>query len=278
MRSLFIRCFILMGLLFPALASMVKRYSFAKLCDMNKLISATYHNTLIALALFAQVGLSMPAHATDLSIATGWSLLGYSGGTSVKIETVFGTNAANNLPNVTSNIVSVWKWANSGWQFWTPAMTTTDLAAYASSKGYQVLSDLQPGDGYWINAKVPVTLNDFASAPTKIGSFDVLRKVDINCHGYTFNPNSGDLTIAMSGNQLTLTEDDFFDKRCIYTAASITSPLTGTFRCANNAFDEGTFVLTGDRQHEANDIRLVMDVATANRACNYKIRFIGFRK
>jgi len=105
-----------------------------------------------------------------------------------------------------------------------------------------------------------------------------LRKVDSGCHGYTFNPNETDITIALSGAQLSITEDDFFDKRCVYSSTSITSPLTGTFRCANNNFDEGTFTLTDDRQSEANDIRLTMDVVTTNRACNYQIKFVGFRK
>lgn len=236
------------------------------------------YNALRVLALCTLIGFGVPAHSAEIQIASGWGLLGYIGGTPVKVETVFGSVSANDIPNVTSNIFSVWKWANNSWQFWTPAMTTTDLAAYASSKGYQVLSELQPGDGYWVNAKAPVTLNDFASAPTKLGSFDALRKVDATCHGYTFNPHVSDLTMSMIGNQLTVTEDDFFDKRCIYTAASITSSLAGTFRCANNTFDEGTFRLTGDRQHEANDIRLVMDVVTTNRTCSYKVEFIGFRK
>jgi hypothetical protein len=213
-----------------------------------------------------------------MQIANGWSLVGYTGGTTVKVETIFGTVAANNIPNVTSNITSVWKWVNGGWQFWTPAMTSTELASYATSKGYQVLTDLQPGDGYWINAKSSITFNDFAAAPTKLGIFETLRKVDSNCHGYTFNPNDADLTVALTGNQLSITEDDFFDKRCVYTASSIASPLTGTFRCANNNFDEGTFTLTGDKQHDANDIRMVMDVVTTNRVCNYQLKFLGFRR
>jgi hypothetical protein len=216
--------------------------------------------------------------AADIQIASGWSLVGYSGGTAVNVDAVFGSIAVNNIPNVTPNITSVWKWTNGGWQFWTPAMTTAELASYATSKGYQVLSNLQPGDGYWVNANTPTILNDFASAPSKLGIFETLRKVDSSCHGYSFNPHDTLLTISLAAGQLTLTEDDFFDNRCVYSAKSISNPLTGTFRCANNSFDEGTFTLTGDSQHEADDIRMAMDVVTTNRACSYKIKFIGFRK
>lgn len=235
------------------------------------------HTAMIASTLCVLTGLALPSHAADLSISSGWSLRGLGSGTPVNVEAIFGKFDAN-IPNVTSNIITVWKWSNGGWEFWTPTMSNTDLATYAAGKGYQVLSTLRPGEGYWINAKAAVQLNDFASIPTKLGSFDTLRKVDNACRGYTFNPNEASLVIAISGNSLTLTEDDFFDKRCVYTAASIGSPLTGTFRCANNTFDEGTFTLTGDGQHESNDIRMVMDIATTNRTCNYKIKFIGFRK
>lgn len=235
-------------------------------------------NMLRVLIGIAPFTVALPTFAADMQIANGWSLVGYTGGTTVKVDAIFGTVTTNNIPNVTSNITSVWKWVNGGWQFWTPAMTTLDLASYAATKGYQVLTDIQPGDGYWINAKSLITLNDFAAAPTKLGTFETLRKVDYNCHGYSFNPNDADITVALAGNQLSITEDDFFDKRCVYTAASIASPLTGTFRCANNNFDEGTFTLSGDKQNEINDIRLVMDVVTTNRVCNYKLKFTGFRK
>lgn len=238
----------------------------------------SHWKSLRVLVAIASISLALSTHAADMQIANGWSLVGYAGGTSVKVNAIFGTVSANSIPNVTSNITSVWKWVNDGWQFWTPAMTATELASYALSKGYRVLTDLQPGDGYWINAKSAITLNDFAASPTKLGSFKALRKVDANCHGYTFNPNDADITVALIGNQLTITEDDFFDKRCVYTAASIASPLTGTFRCANNNFDEGTFTLTDDKQHESTDIRLGMDVVTTNRTCGYKLKFIGFRK
>jgi hypothetical protein len=213
-----------------------------------------------------------------MQVPVGWSLVGFSGGASVKVEAIFGNVAVNNIPNVSSNITSVWKWSNGGWQFWTPAMTSVDVSNYAASKGYQVLSDLLPGDGYWVNAKASVSLNDFAASSTKLGTFDVLRKVDINCHGYTFNPRTATVGVVLTGTKLVVTEDDFFDNRCVYTATTISSPLTGTFRCANNAFDEGTFTLVGDRQHGANDIQLVMDVVTTNRACSYQVKFNGFRQ
>ncbi|MDP2105863.1 MAG: hypothetical protein Q8J76_07700 [Desulfobulbaceae bacterium] len=211
------------------------------------------------------------AHAADISIATGWSLLGYSGGTTVKIEEEFNDSASN-------KIISVWKWSDGSWSFWSPSMSAAEITTYTTGKGFSSLSELNPGEGYWINADSQITLNDFASDPNKTGNFESLRTSDNYCHGYTFNPHTSDLTIAISGSQLTITEDDFFDKKCIYTAKGINSPLTGTFKCANNTFDEGTFTLAYDATHESDDIYLVLDVVTTNRSCNYRVKFLGFRK
>ena len=245
---------------------------------MNKSHHHLAKVSALCLSFFANFFVGSEAAAADMSIPLGWSLVGYSGGISSKVDLIFGSANNNNIPNVTSNIVTVWKWSGTGWYFWTPSLTPSELAIYAANKGYQVLTDLFPGDGYWINANAPVVLNDFGVNTGKVGTFDTLRKVDNLCHGYTFNPNKSTLAVALVGTQLTLTEDDFFDGRCIYTAPSISSPLTGTFRCANSAFDVGTFTLTGDRQNDVNELRLAMDVVTTSRACNYKIKFVGYRQ
>ncbi len=111
-----------------------------------------------------------------------------------------------------------------------------------------------------------------------LGSFDVLRKVDNNCHGYIFNPHAVEIDITSSENQITIKEDDFINGVCIYTASLTSgSPLTGTFRCANDTFDEGNFTLTEGLYGTSDDILLIMNIANSNRACNYKIKFAGFR-
>jgi hypothetical protein len=52
-------------------------------------------------------------------------------------------------------VTSVWKWDVStfGWQFYTPQMDAATLQTYASGKGYGVLTTINPGEGYWVNAK-----------------------------------------------------------------------------------------------------------------------------
>jgi len=80
-------------------------------------------------------------------MSTGWNLLG---------------NGVNDGPiNVSapfgdpSKVISVWKWiaASTKWAFYTPLMNTTDLGVYAAGKGYDVLSTINAGEGFWVNAK-----------------------------------------------------------------------------------------------------------------------------
>lgn len=43
------------------------------------------------------------------------------------------------------------------WAFYTPSLTTAALAAYAAGKGYDVLTTINSGEGFWVNAKISFT-------------------------------------------------------------------------------------------------------------------------
>lgn len=90
------------------------------------------------------------------ALVAGWNLLGNPLQTPVQMQQRFGRVDAP-LAGVTDNVVSVWKWlpAASQWAFYAPSMTASALASYALGKGYAVLDRIDPGEGYWINAKVP---------------------------------------------------------------------------------------------------------------------------
>ena len=86
-----------------------------------------------------------------LSLEQGWSLLGNTLNQAISVASLFGD---------ASTINTVWKWdaANAAWQFYTPTLDATALDTYAKSKGYSVLAGIQPGDGFWVNAKTAVNL------------------------------------------------------------------------------------------------------------------------
>jgi hypothetical protein len=83
----------------------------------------------------------------DMQVNAGWNLLGNSTDTPLNVATAM-TDA--NMIN------SVWKWnpTTSNWAFYTPAQADGG-AAYAASKGYELLTSINSGEGFWLNAKIP---------------------------------------------------------------------------------------------------------------------------
>jgi len=88
-----------------------------------------------------------------LSVSPGWNLLGNPVNQTITVSEKFGD---------ATRVNTVWKWDNSKgrWQFYTPAMDAASLQRYVNDQGYGVLTEVNPGDGYWINAK---TQADFGS-------------------------------------------------------------------------------------------------------------------
>ena len=98
------------------------------------------------------IGLVKPVVTQNLG--AGWNLLGNGSSTALDVASAFGD---------VSKVTSVWKWVapTAKWAFYTP--TETDRGAtYAASKGYDTLSTVAGGEGFWVNAKTPFT----ATLPT----------------------------------------------------------------------------------------------------------------
>ncbi|MDD5030653.1 MAG: hypothetical protein PHH58_14340, partial [Rhodoferax sp.] len=109
---------------------------------------ARFFNSLVvglSLAFFSLFSSAATVSYTP-TLASGWNLVGNSTSAAVDVKTLLGTQAGS--------VTSVWKWnaANSKWAFYSPALDTANtLASYAAAKGYDVLSSIDPGDGFWIN-------------------------------------------------------------------------------------------------------------------------------
>ncbi len=89
--------------------------------------------------------------AAALNLTTGWHLLGNSGVAPIDVVTTFGD---------ATRIVAVWKWNKSSraWAFYAPSMSRAALTLYAQDKGYDVLSSIEPKEGYWVHALTAVSL------------------------------------------------------------------------------------------------------------------------
>ena len=93
------------------------------------------------------------------SLIVGWNLLGNSVNAPISVATAF--------PIGTTNVSTVWKWETSGptlsgitypvWAFYTPTQSDGGKA-YAASKGYDFLTTINAGEGFWVNATSSFTL------------------------------------------------------------------------------------------------------------------------
>ena len=84
-----------------------------------------------------------------VSIHNGWNLLGNTQNAPINVAIQFKDAATFN---------TIWKWNSTltgvgGWEFYAPSLDAEQLKTYAASKGYGVLSTINAGEGYWVNAK-----------------------------------------------------------------------------------------------------------------------------
>jgi len=93
-----------------------------------------------------------------LSFTPGWNLAGNSSTGSLNAATAFAD---------TTRVNTVWKWIASSakWAFYAPSLLGQALADYAASKGYEVLTAINAGDGFWLNAKTAFISALPAAAP-----------------------------------------------------------------------------------------------------------------
>lgn len=94
----------------------------------------------------------------DTSVGQGWNLLGNGMTNPISISTSSALTNAN-------QVASVWKWNASTrrWAFYTPQISDGGVA-YAAAKGFDALTSINAGEGFWVNAAQPFTL------PTSTGS------------------------------------------------------------------------------------------------------------
>lgn len=107
---------------------------------------------------------NMGTNTTNLTynFVSGWNLGGNGIETPIAVTETF---------NDTTKVATVWKWVTSGsstdityptWAFYAPYQSDSGQA-YAASKGFELLTTINAGEGFWLNAKKPF------SAPLPLG-------------------------------------------------------------------------------------------------------------
>ncbi|OIP18475.1 MAG: hypothetical protein AUK51_04375 [Comamonadaceae bacterium CG2_30_59_20] len=120
------------------------------------------------------VGALAPALAgafTPISLSAGWNLVGNSDPVAIDVATKLSG----------AQITTVWKWNKSAsrWAFYTPAMSAAELATYAASKQYDVLSTIDSKEGFWVNATAAVVISDPLAPPPAVGTGVTLTASDL---------------------------------------------------------------------------------------------------
>jgi hypothetical protein len=102
--------------------------------------------------------------AANLQLALGWNLVGNGHETGFDVSSLFSDS---------SLITSVWKWvaATTKWAFYAPSLSTQTLTDYAATKGYDVLTRVEAGEGFWINAKQATAVSMQAGTAVASSSF-----------------------------------------------------------------------------------------------------------
>ena len=82
---------------------------------------------------------------TTANVIAGWNLLGNGMSNPITVSSLFSDS---------SLVSTVWKWiaSSSAWAFYTPTLADGG-AAYAAGKGYTLLTTINAGEGFWVNAK-----------------------------------------------------------------------------------------------------------------------------
>jgi len=167
----------------------------------------------------------------------GWNLLGNSFDTAI--------NVADFANNITPPVVSMWKWdaSKTQWQFYAPGMTATELASYAQGKGYGVLTQVGPREGFWVNASDVTSSQVFTLVPTVLGREDLKTGWNLVASGGDLDPRQlnarlGDVPPSLSADPLvaearpsnlqTLWSWDNTNSRWYFYAPSLDQPGTGT--------------------------------------------------
>lgn len=122
----------------PSAAEQLECHCSAQTCGAGMLDAAAAVKTVAA------------RMTEPLPLVTGWNLTGSGLNAPAEVAKVFADIA---------NVESVWKWvgATQRWAMYAPAMTQQELATYALSKSYDVLSTLDAGEGFWVHAKQAFT-------------------------------------------------------------------------------------------------------------------------
>lgn len=125
----------------------------------------------------------------DIDVVPGWNLLGNPVNQSIAVADKFADSA---------KVQSVWKWdaSRANWQFYAPYLEASVLQSYAASQGYGVLSEIAPGEGYWVSAKLPANLGTLNGAAVNLRGSSLASGWNLVATASRVTPQDFNLTLG----------------------------------------------------------------------------------
>ncbi|HLA35268.1 MAG TPA: hypothetical protein VJ001_10435, partial [Rhodocyclaceae bacterium] len=136
----------------------------------TSVLSLMRHSRSLVAGIFLSSGMALfganAQAAATLNLAPGWNLLGNSSTATLDVAAMFGD------PN---KVTTVWKWDKSArsWAMYTPLMKHDELALFAKSKGFAVLTRIGPKEGFWVNSSASFALNGSDAPEAGLGEDDL---------------------------------------------------------------------------------------------------------
>jgi hypothetical protein len=133
--------------------------------------------------------LAVGTGSASLNLLKGWNLLGNATDQSLPVSAAFADAAV---------VTTVWKWdaKKLSWQFYTPTMSDAELQTYIGSKGYGALTVINPGDGFWVNAKNPTTVAAMTGAAVSLGAAQLVTGWNLISTGDKVTPAAFNLSLT----------------------------------------------------------------------------------
>ena len=118
---------------------------------------------MVRMVIWLALAVPLVTVAATVDVVKGWNLLGNSELTAL--------NVATGLSDP-GTVTTVWKWNRTAgtWALFSPSMTSAQLAAYAQTKGYDVLTSIASKESYWVNAVKAGTLTVSLEPPPQVGT------------------------------------------------------------------------------------------------------------
>lgn len=123
------------------------------------------------------------------NLSVGWHLLGNGLTTPIDVATRFG--------NATT-VESVWKWLpeRAAWAFYAPTLSAAQLQSFLAARSFQPLTEIRPGEAYWIRLRQGHDFGVQSGVPYVLGSSALVAGWNLVTSGEETTP--AELNLALS--------------------------------------------------------------------------------